>query len=77
MLKFNHTPLNGETETLCSWKSGHGGDVLDICEECRKPIPQGGDVHFISDGFPSCEGTYVGACCVGLWTDPHDPRNAV
>lgn len=52
--------------TLCDWKSGDG-PRLDDCEDCGKPIPEGGDVHYISDGYPSCEGTYVGPCCIERW----------
>ena len=74
MLVFNHGPLNVKTETLCTWKSGDDGP-LDNCEECQTPIPKGGDVHFMPDGGYSPDGTYVGACCLGLWTDPSDPRN--
>lgn len=76
MLRFNHGPLNGKTETLCDFKSGGDeGEPLWDCEECNKPIPKGGDIHFIPDGGMSPDGTYIGNCCIGLWTDPSDPRN--
>lgn len=59
------------TETLCTFKSGGDeGEPLWNCEECNKPIPKGGDIHFIPDGGMSPDGTYVGACCLGLWTNP-------
>lgn len=53
-----------DRETLCTWKSGDDGDPLDVCEECNKPIPKGGDIHFLSDGgYEPRDGTYVCEAC--------------
>jgi len=56
---------------LCDFKAQG-----DACEECRSPIPDGEDIFWIADGYPSPDGTYVCVGCAHVLTGLH-PAPAV